>query len=107
FDVGALLADHNTRTRRVDGDAALLVRALDDDAGDRRLLELLHQLGANLDVLEQKRAVLVLARIPARIPGAVDADPKPDWIDFLTHRLFLAQAFAFASAATSRTTMVR
>src|SRR6202012_4372535 len=85
FDVGALLADHHARTRRVDGDAALLVRGLDDDLRHRRLLELLHQFFADLDVLMQQRAVFGIAGIPARIPGAVDADPKSDWIDFLTH----------------------
>src|SRR5207253_5649193 len=39
-DVGALLADHHARTRRVDGDAALLVRALDHDTRDGGLLQL-------------------------------------------------------------------
>ena len=33
-DVGALLADHHARTRRMDRHAALLVRTLDHDAGD-------------------------------------------------------------------------
>src|SRR5664279_6294804 len=59
LDVGALLADHHARTRRVDGDAALLVWPLDDDLRHRRLLELLHQLFADLDVLVQQRAVSV------------------------------------------------
>src|SRR6185503_5150714 len=36
-DVGALLADHDARTRRMDRHAALLVRTLDHDAGNRRL----------------------------------------------------------------------
>src|SRR5262249_11586158 len=51
LDVGALLADHHARPSRVDGDAALLVRALDDDLGHRGLLELLHQDFADLHVL--------------------------------------------------------
>src|SRR5579859_2985034 len=86
-DVGALLADHHTRTRRVNGDAALLVRALDHDLGDSRLLELLVQDLADLDVLVQQLAVLVLAGKPAGIPGPVDAETQPDRIDFLTHRI--------------------
>src|SRR6266700_2472980 len=49
-DVGALLADHHTRTRRMDRHAALLVRTLDHDAGDGRLLEFLVQDLADLDV---------------------------------------------------------
>src|ERR1700710_2138714 len=67
-DVGALLADHDTRTRRVDRDAALLVRTLDHDAGDSRLLELLVQDLADLDVFMQELAVLVLAGEPTGIP---------------------------------------
>ena len=38
-DVGALLADDDARTRRIDRHAALLVRPLDDDLRHRRLLE--------------------------------------------------------------------
>ena len=34
------------------------------------------QLLADLHVLVQQRAVLVLAGVPARIPGAVDAEPQ-------------------------------
>src|SRR3954469_2187634 len=60
-DVGALLADHDTRTRRMDRHAALLVRALDHDAGNRSLLELLVQDLADLDVFMQLLAFLVLA----------------------------------------------
>jgi hypothetical protein len=37
----ALLADHNARTRGVDRDAALFMRALDDDLATAGLLQLL------------------------------------------------------------------
>src|SRR5947209_3574475 len=85
-DIGALLPDHDARTRRVDRHPALLVRTLDDDAGNRRLLQFLVQDLADLDVLVQQLAVLVLAGEPARIPGPVDAETEPDRIDLLTHR---------------------
>src|SRR5690348_3021395 len=65
LDVGALLADHHARTRRVDGDAALLVRALDHDARHAGLFQLVLQVIADLDVLLQELAVLLLARVPA------------------------------------------
>src|SRR6516164_2883485 len=84
-DVGALLADDDARTRGLNSNAALLVRPLDHDFRYRRLLEILHQLLADLHVLVQQLAVLVLAGVPARIPGAVDAEPQADWIDLLTH----------------------
>ena len=89
LDIGALLADHHARTSRVDGDAALLVRALDDDLRDRGLLQHLHEGGADRHILMKQLAVLALLREPARIPGAVDAEAKPDRIDFLTHRSLL------------------
>ena len=55
LDVGALLADDDARARRVDGDAALLVRALDHDPRHRRLLQVLHQRVADAHVLVQQR----------------------------------------------------
>src|SRR5262245_50650653 len=83
LDVRALLADHDARARRLHGDAALLVRPLDHDLRHRRLLEVFHQFLADLNVLVQELAVLGLAGVPARIPGAVDAEPQADWIDLL------------------------
>src|SRR4029450_10164107 len=87
--LSTLLADHYARAGRVNGHAALLVRPLDDDMRHRCLLELLHQLLADLDVFMEQRTVFRLAGEPARIPGAVDADAQPDRIDFLTHRVLL------------------
>src|SRR5580692_5520397 len=107
LDVGALLADDDARAGRMDGDAAFLVRALDDDLRHRGLLELFHQRLADFHVLVQQRAVARLAGIPPRVPGAVDAEPKPDRIDFLTHGLLLTASRYCAAASTSRTTMVR
>src|SRR4051812_29173941 len=85
-DIGALLADHDAGTRRVDRHAALLVRTLDHDPGDRRLLQLLVQDLADLDILVQQLAVFVLAGEPTGIPRPVDAETQPDRIDLLTHR---------------------
>src|SRR5438132_399501 len=86
-DVGALLADHDAGTRRMDRHAALLVRTLDHDAGNGCLLEFLVQDLADLDVFMQELAVLVLAGEPTGIPRTVDAETQSDWIDLLTHRL--------------------
>ena len=86
-DVGALLADHDAGTRRMDRHPALLVRALDHDPGDCRLFQLLVQHLANLDVLVQQLAVLVLTGEPTGIPGTVDTEAEPNWIDLLTHRI--------------------
>src|SRR3954451_16968362 len=87
LDVGALLADDDAGPRRVDRDAALLVRALDDDLRHCRLLQLLHQRFADGDVLVHQPRVFALAGKPARIPRPVDAEPKTDRVDFLTHQI--------------------
>src|SRR5581483_6532316 len=102
LDIGALLADHHAWPRRVNGNAAFLVRALDDDLGYRGLLEQLLQLLANLHILVQQPAVFALAGKPARIPGAVHTEPQSNRIDLLTH----VSSFP-PYASTSRTTMVR
>src|SRR6185503_7877549 len=86
-DIGALLADHDAGTRRVDRHPALLVRTLDHDPGHCGLFEFLVQDFADLDVLMQKLAVFVLAGKPTGIPGPVDAQTQSDRIDFLTHRV--------------------
>src|SRR5262249_36531251 len=103
LDIGALLADHHARPRRLHGDTALLMRPLDHDLRHRGLLEILHQLLADLHVLVEQLPVLGLAGVPARIPGAVDAEPQADRIDLLTHRVTPQDA----AASASRTTMVR
>src|ERR1043166_810416 len=66
LDVGALLANDDAGPCRVNRHPGLLVRALDDDFRHRRLLEALHQLLADLHVLVQQHAVVVLAGVPAR-----------------------------------------
>src|SRR6267378_4342927 len=86
-DVGALLADHDAGTRRMDRHTALLVRTLDHDPGDRRLLQFLVQHLADFDILVQQFAVFVLAGVPTGIPRPVDAETQSDWIDLLTHRI--------------------
>src|SRR6202011_6342355 len=88
-DVGALLADHDAGTRRVERHAALLVRTLDHNTGDGRLLQFLVQHLAVFDILVQQLAVFVLAGVPTGIPRPVDAETQSDWIDLLTHRSLL------------------
>src|SRR3984885_13772226 len=85
FDIGALLADDHAGTGGMDVDACLLVRTLDDDLRNRRLLEALGQRLADFHILVQQLAVFALAGEPARIPGAVDAEAQPNRIDFLSH----------------------
>src|SRR3546814_11215723 len=60
------------RMRRVDGDAGLLGRPFDDDAGDAGLGQTLLEILADLQILVQQTGILLVAGIPARVPGAVD-----------------------------------
>src|SRR3546814_15109981 len=72
------------RTRRVDGDAGLLGRPFDDDAGDAGLGQTLLEILADLQLLVQQTGILLVAGIPARAPGAVDAAAGPDRMDVVT-----------------------
>src|SRR5690606_3213897 len=101
LDVGALLADDQARTGRVDRHAALLVRTLDDHLGDAGLLQLVHHERADLQVFMQQLPVFGVVCEPAAVPSAVDAEAETDRIDFL------ARYAASPLASTSRTTIVR
>ena len=85
----------------MDRNAALLVRTLDNDLGNGRLLELLRQVIADLQVFLKQIAIFALLGEPARIPGTVDAKAKADRINLLTHYA------ASPCSSTSRTTIVR
>src|SRR3954468_24006847 len=106
LDIGALLADDDAGARRLDGHAALLVRALDDDLGHCGLLERGGQLLTDRHVLVHQLAVIALAGVPARVPRPVDAQTKTDRIDFLTHDLSPPYALACAAASSTCRTMI-
>jgi hypothetical protein len=65
LDVLALLADHDTRTRREDRDAGVLGGALDEDARDGRALQLGLQVVAHLQILGEHRREVLLGGEPA------------------------------------------
>ena len=69
LDIRALLADDDTRTRRVDRHAALLVRTFDDDLRHTRLLGivLVNEL-THLDVFKQQVAVFLACRRTSGCP---------------------------------------
>src|SRR5207302_5190270 len=100
-DIGALFANHDAGAGRVQGDAGLFRGALDQHARDRRLGQPAAEELAQLEVVEQLVAVF-LAREPARIPGAVDAEPQPDRIDLLAHQA----PSSMSASGRSRTTTV-
>ena len=84
-------------------DARLLRRPLDHHAATRRPARGAScRILAQLQVLVQQLGVVVVGE-PAAVPGAVDAEPEPDRIDFLTH----VTRSPAALRRCSRTTMVR
>src|SRR6267142_2292670 len=98
LDVRALFADHHTWPRGMQRDPCSSGGAFDDHPGHPGLAEPLMQEPAQAQVVKQQIAVF-LPREPAGIPGAIDAEPKPDRIDLLTHYAL--------SSARSRTMTVR
>jgi hypothetical protein len=87
FDVLALLADHDARTRAVHGEARVLGRTLDDDAADRSVLQLLLQVSAGLQVFVEHLSEVAIASVPARRPVTGYCQAKASWVNLLSHRV--------------------
>src|SRR5262249_4910537 len=85
LDVSALLADHHAWAGGVNGDAALLLRTLDDDLADAGLLQLVLDELADLDVFVQQPTIVRRVSVPAAVSRAVNAKTKSDRVDLLTH----------------------
>src|ERR1700733_14782255 len=90
-----LLRDGGAHQLRVElrlsdlGDVDLLGRALELDAADGALLQLVLEELAHAEVSVHVQRELLLAGIPAAGPVAGDAEAYPDRIDLLTHALVL------------------
>ena len=87
LDVLALLADHHARTCRVDGDAGVLGRTLDQDARNRSILQLGLEVLTHLDVFGQHAGKVTVAGVPAARPVAGDRKAEAGRMDFLSHSL--------------------
>ena len=85
LDISTLLADHNARTGRVDRDAGVVSRTLDEDTANRGVLQLLFQEAANLQIFTQRAGEVAANRIPARRPVARHRKTEAVGINFLTH----------------------
>ena len=72
-------------TRAVDRDPRVLRRPLDRHFGDRRVRELLLQVLAHLQVLRERRAVMLLVGEPLRAPVAVDREAEAGRMNLLSH----------------------
>src|SRR5690606_33739993 len=83
------LADDDTGTGSIDRDAAQLGRTLDHDLGDRSLRQALHDILANLEILQQQAAIVLAFGVPAAVPCTVDLQAQTDRIALVTHLLRL------------------
>src|SRR5665213_1620540 len=89
LDVLALLADHDARTRRLDGDVHPFGGTLDQDAAHGSLEQPLVQELPHTEIRVNEQRELLLVGIPLRRPVARDAEANTDRIDLLTHALVL------------------
>ena len=58
---------------------------LDHNAADGRVLQLLLQVFANLDVFGQHAREIAVACVPAAGPVTGNRKAEPGWVDFLSH----------------------
>src|SRR5438309_1512211 len=101
--LGALATDDDARPRGIDGDPGAVGRALDVDARDAGVVELVLDVAPDLHVLVEQGRV-VLGGEPARAPRELRHRPEaePDRMRLLAHRLFLLLAPGRALAAGGR-----
>jgi len=83
-DLRALAPDDDPGPRRLDDDAQLVARPLNLDGAHARRLELVLQLGLQLDVFVQLFVVIPLGK-PARLPRLGEAEAETIRMDFLSH----------------------
>src|SRR5262249_28346280 len=88
IDLDAGLADHDPGACGVDVNRDPLLVLADQDVGQPRVRELLVDVLADLDVLEDVPGDLLLAGVPVRLPVLDDADAQAARVDLLAH-LFL------------------
>jgi hypothetical protein len=84
-DLDARLADHDSRPGGVDVDRDPLLVLADQDVGQTGVRELLVDVLADLDVLEDVRGEVLRPRVPVGLPVVDDADPQAARMDFLAH----------------------
>src|SRR5450631_211672 len=92
LDILALLANHDSRPRRVNGDVGAPRRTLDENAADRRIGELLAQILPHQVIGVDVRGKRFGVGIPFRRPIARNAETNANRINFLTHTFFTFRA---------------
>src|SRR5205085_7906950 len=94
------LADHDPRPRRVDVDCDPLLVLADQDVGQARVRELVVDVLADADVLEDVGRELLLAGVPVGLPVVDHAHAEPARMNLLSH-LYRSVSSVEASASAS------
>src|SRR5215475_4344045 len=84
-DLDARLADHDPRPRRVDVDRDPLLVLADQDVGQARVRELVVDVLADANVLEDVVRELLLACVPVGLPVVDDAHAESARMNLLAH----------------------
>src|SRR5438105_539194 len=84
-DLDARLADHDPRPRRVDVDCDPLLVLADQDVGQARVRELVVDVLADADVLEDVGRELLLAGVPVGLPVVDHAHAEAPRMNLLSH----------------------
>lgn len=94
LDLGTLQANDLAGTRGLDDDGQFLARALDVHIAHgregRRAVEALVHVLADLVVLDQQLAEQGLGCEPAALVSLGHTDAETEWMDFLSHGVFLS-----------------
>ncbi len=101
LDLLAALADDHTGTGAVQVDGDDVVAALDLDLGNAGAVQGLLEILADLLILDDQVADLLVTGIPTGIPVFDDADAQAVGINFLSHKL---SPPSYAFSATARVT---
>src|SRR5262249_7494672 len=91
IDFLPLLADDDSNTGGINENDDLFASPLDANAGNpsspllHALVDVLLDVLADIEILDQQIGEFLLARIPGALPIEHDAGAKADWTNFLTH----------------------
>lgn len=83
LDVWKIIEDDDEGERRMDSKEEIIVRKINKDIGDRRMIELLGEEIEDIEILMKKIEVIKGIRVKKRIKGEVDEEKKKDRINIM------------------------
>lgn len=83
LDVWKIIEDDDEGERRMDSKEEIIVRKINKDIGDRRMIELLGEEIEDIEILMKKIEVIKGIRVKKRIKGEVEEEKKKDRINIM------------------------